>query len=124
MATLHLLVQVIFIFILSSRGSNKSSCQMKVQCLRASAGLSLFTALYAFNRVALIDHNQLYVSKNIASHLDREKREDPQASRPYLELVFFFFIAAISRAYPEAIPPKRRQRYSQIFIPDIDSTSK
>lgn len=93
---------------------------MRCQCLRASSGLSLFTSLYSFNRVALVDdQNQLFVTKNIAipPHLDKEKRQDPQASKHFLHLLFVFLIAAISRAYPEAIPPKRRDNYLHIFYP-------
>jgi hypothetical protein len=93
---------------------------MKAQSLQASGGLSLFTSLYSFNRVALVDdHNQLFVTKNIAipPHLDKENRGDPQASKHFLNLLFIFLIAAISWAYPEAIPPKRRENYSHIFNP-------
>ncbi len=83
--------------------------------------MSLFTSLYAFNRVALVDGNQLYVTKNIVSHLDKD-RQDPQANWPYL-LVLVFMTASIARAYPEAIPPKRRARYSRLFTHDVREPS-
>lgn len=92
---------------------------MKVQSLRASSGMSLFTSVYGFNRVALVEEDQLYVSKNLTLHLGKKRRDDPQTNQSYLELVLVFIISAIAKAYPEAIPPKRRERYRRIFTPDV-----
>jgi hypothetical protein len=90
---------------------------MKVQSMRASSRLSLFTAHLGFNVVALVQGEQLYATRNLTPHLSKEQQRDPQANRQYLELVLIFLIAAIARAYPEAVPPERRGNYSQLFTP-------
>jgi hypothetical protein len=91
--------------------------QMKVQSMRARSRLSLFTALLAFNMVALVQDEQLYATRNLTPHLTNVQQGDPQANRQYLELVLVFLTAAITRAYPEAVPPGRRKHYSQLFTP-------
>jgi len=92
-------------------------CQMKVQSMRARSRLSLFTALLALNIVALVQDEQLYATRNLTLHLTKVQQDDPQANRQYLELVLVFLTAAITRAYPEAVPPGRRKHYSQHFTP-------
>ena len=90
---------------------------MEVQSLRASSGLSLCTALHAFNMVALVQDGQLYVTRNLTPHLGKAEQRDLQTNRQYLEVVLVFVIAAIAKAYPEAVPPGRRHDFSQLFTP-------
>jgi hypothetical protein len=92
---------------------------MKVQSMRTRSRLSLFTALLAFNMVTLVEDEQLYVTRNLTPHLTKVQQRDPQANRRYLELVLVFLTAAITRAYPEVVPPGRRKHYSQLFTPAV-----
>ena len=90
---------------------------MKLQSLRASSRLSLFTALHAFNMVTLFQDEQLYVTGNLTPHLGKVQQWDLQTNRQFLEVVLIVLTAAIAKTYPKAVPPGRRERYSQLFTP-------
>jgi hypothetical protein len=113
---LHLLAQVSLVFFFSFEEAITWLCQMKVQSLRARSGLSLCTALHAFNMVALVQDGQLYVTRNLTPHLGKVQ-QDFQTNRKYLEIVLIFLTVAIAKSYPQTVPPGRRDRYSQLFTP-------
>jgi hypothetical protein len=98
--------------------NKQRSCQAKSQCLRASSRLSLFTALHAFNVVALVQDEQLYVTGSLTPQSGEvQQRRGFHTQMQYLEVVLIFLTAAIAKAYPEAVVPGRRMQFSRIFIP-------
>lgn len=85
--------------------------------------MALFTSVYSFNRVALVEDDQLYVSKNITQGLGKADRKRAETNEPYLSLTFTFLTAAVAKAYPGAVPPEWRNLFSRLFTPDVRFTS-
>jgi hypothetical protein len=73
--------------------------------------------------MALVQEGQLYVTKNLTAHLGKVQQQDLHTNWQYLEVVLIFLTAAIAKAYPEAVPPGRRDRYSQLFTASQPNSS-
>jgi hypothetical protein len=91
--------------------------------MKASSKMAHFTSVYAFNRVALVEDNQLYVTKNLTANLSgQQDRRSMAINRPYLQILLLFLITGISKAYPETIPPEQLKSFQNIFTPEVCRT--
>jgi hypothetical protein len=83
--------------------------------------MALFTSLFAFNRVAIIEDNQMYLTKNITANLaGNVDRSNPALCKPFLDHLTIFVVASVAKGYPEAIPPSRRHIFCHLYNTSLE----
>jgi hypothetical protein len=93
---------------------------MKTQGQLSASGMSLFTSIYGFNRVTLVEERRVFVADNSPSCIGGIDREKIINCLPFVQRVFFFLLEAVFRAYPEVVPPGEGfEKY--FFIPSVSS---
>jgi hypothetical protein len=89
---------------------------MKTQGKASASGLSLFTSIYAFNRVSLIQGGQMYITENSPSRPNSAPRNKIAHNLPFVENLFFFLVVAVFKAYPEVVPPGKGDCCKLLFV--------
>ena len=92
---------------------------MKIQAKGTASGMSLFTSVYAFNRITLVKDDVTFISKNSPSHTGPTGRNEIANTLPFVQNTFFFLLAAVFKAYPETVP----QGYEpDFFLPTVSKS--
>ncbi|KAJ3507809.1 hypothetical protein NLJ89_g6093 [Agrocybe chaxingu] len=93
--------------------------QMAVQAKTSQAKLSFFSSVYSLNRVCLFTEGRVFITSNLTKG-GRASR-NPNDAMPFLQYLFIFLVASIAKAKPEAIPPSKREAYTNLFTPTVSA---
>lgn len=88
---------------------------MKTQAEQTASGLTLFTSVYAFNRIALVKNGQFYITPNNPSFRNCKNREEKTVNFTVAEFYFHFLVQAVVRAYPQVVPAGLKA-FSEVLV--------